>query len=87
MRQELSFHGRVQGVGFRAVAHELANKHGVTGWVRNEADGSVKLVAEGTPESVTTYIEALRGRMGQFIDDVHATEGENTRGYAGFEIR
>ena len=87
MRQELRFHGRVQGVGFRAVAHELANEHGVTGWVRNEADGSVKLVVEGTPENVKAYVKALRERMGQFIDDVHATEGKNTRGYAGFEIR
>lgn len=87
MRFELSFHGRVQGVGFRAVAHELANQHGLTGWVRNEADGTVSLVAEGDRTALDAYLDALRARMGGNIDDEKLTTSEETRGYAGFEIR
>jgi len=87
MRFELTFHGRVQGVGFRAVAKELAYEHGVNGWVRNEADGTVSLIAEGTRESIEAYLSALRARMGSNIDTEKATESEATRGYAGFEIR
>ncbi len=87
MRFELTFHGRVQGVGFRAVAHELANEHGVTGWIRNEADGTVHLVAEGERGTVEAYLEALRGRMGQNIQQEKLETSDETRGYAGFEIR
>ena len=87
MRTELSYHGRVQGVGFRAVAHDLANEHGVTGWVRNEADGTVSLVAEGEAGAITAYLDALRGRMGQCITDEKRTDSDDVRGYAGFEIR
>ncbi len=87
MRFELTFHGRVQGVGFRAVSHELANEHGVTGWIRNEADGTVSLIAEGDRGAVEAYLDALRERMGSHIDSEKLTTSETTRGYAGFEIR
>lgn len=40
-------HGRVQGVGFRASTIRKANSLGLGGWVRNEPDGSVRVVAEG----------------------------------------
>ena len=40
-------HGRVQGVGFRMQAQSRATRLGLTGWVRNEADGSVRVEAEG----------------------------------------
>jgi acylphosphatase len=87
MRFELTFTGRVQGVGFRAAAKSLANEHGVTGWVRNEADGTVALVAEGERSRVESYLEALRERMGQFINDEQIAQKDEERGYSGFEIR
>lgn len=87
MRFELSFHGRVQGVGFRAVSHQLANEHGVTGWIRNEADGTVSLIAEGPRDTVEAYLDALRTRMGENIISEKLTTSDETRGYAGFEIR
>lgn len=87
MRFEFTFHGRVQGVGFRAVAKELAREHGIMGWVRNEADGTVSLVAEGPRETVHAYLQALRDRMSQCIDDEKVVESDHTRGYTGFEVR
>ena len=87
MRLELTFHGRVQGVGFRAVAHELANQHGATGWIRNEADGTVTLVTEGSKATLDAFLSDLRTRMAGKIDSECVTESDDIRDYAGFEIR
>jgi acylphosphatase len=87
MRFELTYVGRVQGVGFRAAAKSLANEHGVTGWVRNEANGTVALVAEGEKARVEAYLDALRERWGQNITDEKLETKDEERGYAGFEIR
>lgn len=40
-------HGDVQGVGFRYFVQRKAHQLGLTGWVRNNDDGTVELVAEG----------------------------------------
>lgn len=44
--------GRVQGVSFRAATAREAHRLGVTGWVRNRADGSVELEVSGEAEAV-----------------------------------
>ncbi|MEB3262518.1 MAG: acylphosphatase [Cyanobacteriota bacterium] len=41
---------QVQGVGYRAACRSRANELGLGGWVRNEADGSVEVEAEGDPQ-------------------------------------
>lgn len=87
MRCEITFIGRVQGVGFRATAKNLATAHGVTGWIRNEADGSVRLVAEGPDSSVKAFLDELRERLAHYIGDEQMTTGEDTGRYAGFEVR
>lgn len=48
--------GRVQGVFFRARCAEQAQRLGVTGWVRNEYDGSVRGHFEGDPEAVDALV-------------------------------
>ena len=47
IRKRIVFHGRVQGVGFRYTAKYLAQSLGLTGWVRNEWDGTVTLEIQG----------------------------------------
>lgn len=51
--------GRVQGVGFRNFTHRRARRLGVTGWVRNERDGSVRLEAEGPRETLEALVDAV----------------------------
>lgn len=53
--------GRVQGVGFRYTALHEAQRLGVTGWVLNEPDGSVRLVAQG-PEPALSALERWCGQ-------------------------
>lgn len=42
--------GMVQGVNFRYATREWACEHEVKGWVKNEADGTVTIVAQGSPQ-------------------------------------
>jgi acylphosphatase len=53
------FSGRVQGVGFRYTARELALEQDLTGWVRNLGDGRVELVAEGDEPSLKAFISRI----------------------------
>lgn len=53
-------HGRVQGVGFRFFVRQNAVAIGVTGWVKNCADGSVELHAEGSREQLELLVERVR---------------------------
>lgn len=52
--------GRVQGVGFRYSTQRQANRLGVAGWVRNERDGSVTVVAEGPKAAVDEMVRWLQ---------------------------
>jgi acylphosphatase len=53
-------HGRVQGVGYRDACMRRARALGVTGWVRNRADGSVEAMVQGSPEQLGTLCDWLR---------------------------
>lgn len=52
--------GRVQGVGFRAWTEEQAVALKLTGWVRNEPDGSVAALISGPEDKVATMLDRLR---------------------------
>lgn len=63
--------GRVQGVGFRFFVRDAALREGLTGWVRNQPDRTVELVAQGDAEALQRFEMALRGGpSGARIDDV-----------------
>ncbi|MCI7106619.1 MAG: acylphosphatase [Agathobacter sp.] len=59
IREYMVFTGRVQGVGFRYKMTYLANSFGLTGWVRNEYDGSVSAELQGLPGELDQIIQRL----------------------------
>lgn len=86
--------GRVQGVGFRWFARDAAEQHGVTGWVRNRADGTVEAELHGRANAVHAVLDLLRsGPPHARVDDVAATaipsssDADDPRRSGGFEIR
>jgi acylphosphatase len=60
IRAHVVVRGDVQGVMFRATARQMAEVHGVTGWARNQSDGSVELVCEGEEPDVKALVDWCR---------------------------
>ncbi len=77
-RLDVRVWGRVQGVGFRWHTQREARCLGLTGWVRNQGDGSVRLVAEGPPSA----LEALWNWTAHGPDHARVERREVTRGEA-----
>ena len=59
-RITVRYEGRVQGVGFRFTVVNLAQALDVTGWVKNEFDGSVSMVAEGAEDQLMALLQAVK---------------------------
>lgn len=51
--------GKVQRVGYRDFVERYAQEHSLYGWIRNNDDGSVELVIQGTPDELKDCIEIL----------------------------
>ena len=77
--RRLMIKGRVQGVGYRYSMVEAAKRIGVTGWVRNLADGSVEAVVEGTKpqiEAITRW-----ANQGPLMAEVARVDVEEASGH------
>ena len=68
IRKRMVFHGRVQGVGVRYTARHLAASLGLTGWVRNEYDGTVHMEVQGRKTMIYKLMEGLNRGMYISID-------------------
>jgi acylphosphatase len=69
--------GRVQGVGFRWFVEREAHILGIAGWVRNNPDSSVEILAMGTRDQLTGLRSRLRGGpRAARVDDVEELEAE-----------
>lgn len=80
--------GRVQGVGFRNFTRRTARRLGVTGWVRNEPDGSVQLEAEGSPDDLEELVDAVHeGPRAARVESVDVDWQDATDEFAHFEVR
>ncbi len=74
MRAEILVSGRVQGVGFRRFARNVAERLGVASNPINLRDGRVFVIAEGKPEAVKLFISELRkGPTFAHVEDVDVT--------------
>lgn len=80
--------GKVQGVGFRAFVQQTANRFGLTGWVRNVGYSQVEAVAEGDPDLLSIFLEAVRtGPRSSRVDELDLTWEIRLEGFEKFEIR
>ncbi|MBR6229494.1 MAG: acylphosphatase [Eubacterium sp.] len=79
--------GRVQGVGFRWKATHLAESLGITGWVRNEWDGSVEMELQGEEELQDRMLADFRRDRYIEIDRVERTKIEVLEDERYFDVR
>lgn len=87
-RIHVFYSGRVQGVGFRMTAEEVAHQLGVSGWVKNLRDGRVELVAEAEEAVLRRFLDAVHtGPMKNFIRQVEVSWSEALDAFDDFEIR
>ena len=79
--------GRVQRVGFRRYAQEVARELGLAGWVKNLPDGSVQIHVQGPQEAVQAFMERLRKAPAPIrVEQVVAREVEPEPGLKYFRI-
>ncbi|NMA27453.1 MAG: acylphosphatase [Burkholderiales bacterium] len=80
-------YGTVQGVGFRWHVLHRARTLELNGWVRNRADGSVEVIAEGPRPALASLLKALRqGPAGARVTRVEESWAEVAPEHEGFEI-
>ena len=86
VRKRIIVHGRVQGVFFRHTTRRTAESRGVSGWVRNNPDGSVEAAFEGAEESVDAMVRFAReGPRGAMVAHVEVRD-EEPEGLTAFRV-
>jgi len=79
--------GRVQGVGFRWYVEREAQVLGISGWVRNNFDGSVEVLAAGTGEQLAALSQRLQaGPRAARVDQVEESEAVPVKDLRNFRI-
>jgi len=79
--------GRVQGVGFRWFVEREAHLLGIAGWVRNNHDGSVEVLAQGTRDQLSGLHSRLReGPRASRVDNVEISDENPVDGVSSFRI-
>src|SRR5262249_43876043 len=80
------YSGRVQGVGFRATAADIARDYPVSRWVKNRPDGQGELRGEGPESAVKKFREAVRRRWEKNIDREQVEERPASGKFRSFEV-
>jgi acylphosphatase len=81
--------GRVQGVGYRAFAADVAMRASLQGTARNMVDGRVEVIAEGSENQLRSFLEELRiGPTLSRVDNIESRWDDPIRDFTGlgFEI-
>jgi acylphosphatase len=87
VRYRVFVSGRVQGVFFRDTCRQIAEEHGVTGWVRNLPDGRVEAVFEGTQDDAQKLVDWTRhGPRRAAVANVWVRQ-ERPEGLSTFQVR
>lgn len=87
VRYRIRVKGKVQGVFYRSTAQAKAKELGLSGWVKNEEDGSVLIEAEGEEQKLLKLVDWCKeGPGAAVVNDVEYNEIE-PKGVNGFEIK
>ena len=86
IQSHVVFHGRVQGVGFRASVCLHAEAIGLQGWVRNELDGTVCMVVEGPPGPIDELISRIQASFGVGLSEIDRQDAPALNEFSGFRI-
>jgi acylphosphatase len=84
--KKVTYWGKVQGVGFRYTASEIAHDFPVTGYVKNLLDGQVELMVEGKLVDVERFLDAVNVKLAGYVKG-QKQQDEAPQGFAGFGIR
>jgi acylphosphatase len=86
IRKLIYFQGHVQGVGFRMTVYRIASDFQVTGYIRNLPDGRVELVAEGSRDEVSRFVERVQETMAGYVRHVDHHPSNVTGEFERFTI-
>lgn len=84
--KHIIFVGRVQGVGFRYTAFHIANRYGLTGFVRNCHDGTVEMLAQGPANDITACIRDIEESFPGYVRETKIEEIPIDPQYIEFKI-
>jgi acylphosphatase len=84
--KQIVFIGRVQGVGFRFTAHRMAQRHQLTGFVRNLPDGTVEMLAQGPARDIDDCIKDIQEYFSDYIRETKTNEISFDPKYKDFRI-
>ncbi len=87
VRAHVVVHGRVQGVWFRDSCRHEAETRGVTGWARNNPDGTLEAVFEGAPDAVDAVVDFCREGPPRASVSQIEVEHEEARGEPRFRVQ
>ena len=84
--KKITFSGRVQGVGFRYTAHNIASRYGLSGYVRNLHNGSVELLIQGSSADIDSCLDELKDEFKGYIAETKIEEISADTNLTSFKI-
>jgi len=84
--KHIIFSGRVQGVGFRYTARQIAARYGLTGFVRNLSDGTVEMFAQGRANDLAQCLRDIDESFAGYVRDTKIEDASPNAGYDEFSI-
>jgi len=84
--KHIIFTGRVQGVGFRFTAFNIANRYHLTGLVRNLSNGAVEMIAQGHADNIDNCIRDIKKSFAGYVKETQIEEIPPDPQYKDFKI-
>ena len=84
--KHIIFTGRVQGIGFRFTALNVANRYQLTGLVRNLPDGTVEVVAQGNPDDIDDCIRDIEKSFDGYVRETKVEDVPFNPQYKDFKL-